>query len=196
MDITTEVSMLASHNALPRVGHLDAVFRIFSYLKTKTITRLVLDPAYADIDYGSFPKENWDEFYGDAKTHVPTHAPAPRGKPVKIQCYVDADHAGDKLRRRSRTGAVIFLNGAPILCHSKKQNTVETSTFGSEFVALKIATEILRGLHYKLHMMGIPLLRILRQQLCCYEHIRASIHAQEEEQLYRLPCGLLGCGGQ
>jgi hypothetical protein len=34
---------------------------------------------------------------------------------------------------------------------------VETSTFGSEFVAMKIATEIIRGLRYKLRMMGVPL---------------------------------------
>jgi hypothetical protein len=42
LDITTKVSMLSSHNALPRASHLDAVFRIFSYLKTKTNARLVL----------------------------------------------------------------------------------------------------------------------------------------------------------
>jgi hypothetical protein len=157
MDITTEVSMLASHNALPRQGHLDAVFRIFSYLKTKPNARLVLDPTYATIDYDSFQKQNWDEFYGDAVEHIPSNAPPPLGKAVEIRCYVDADHAGDKLTRKSRSGIVVFLNSAPILWYSKKQNTVETSTFGSEFVALKIATEILRGLHYKLRMMGIPI---------------------------------------
>jgi hypothetical protein len=40
---------------------------------------------------------------------------------------------------------------------SKKQDTVETSTFGSEFVALKIATKILWRLRYKLQKMGIPI---------------------------------------
>jgi hypothetical protein len=50
-------------------------------------------------------------------------------------------------------GVIIFLKGGPVFWHSKKQNTVEMSTFGSEFVALKI----LRGLHYKLHIMGIPI---------------------------------------
>jgi hypothetical protein len=149
--------MLSSHNALPRVGHLDAVFRIFSYLKTKTNARLVLDPTYADIDYESFPKENWCEFYGNAKEHLPPNAPAPRGKPVEVRCYVDADHAGDQLMRRSRSGIVILLNSAPTMLYSKKQNTVETSTFGSEFVALKIAAETLRGLRYKLRMMGVPI---------------------------------------
>jgi hypothetical protein len=86
---------------------------------------------------------------------IPSNAPTPHGKPVEIRCHVDANHAGDKLTRQSQTGIVIFLNGAPIAWYSKKQNTVETSTFGSEFVALKIAAEMLWGLRYKLRMMGI-----------------------------------------
>jgi hypothetical protein len=44
----------------------------------------------------------------------------------------------------------------PILWHSKKQGTVETSVFGAESVAImKAATEAARGLRYKLRMMGI-----------------------------------------
>ena len=39
---------------------------------------------------------------------------------------------------------------------SRKQTSCETSTFGSEFCALKQATEYARGLRYKLRMMGIP----------------------------------------
>ena len=41
---------------------------------------------------------------------------------------------------------------------SKKQTTVETSSFGSEFVAMKQCTEYIRGLRYKLRMMGVPVL--------------------------------------
>ena len=69
--------------------------------------------------------------------------------------FVDADHTGDLLTRRSRTGFIVFLNGAPIYWSSKKQTSCETSTFGSEFVAMKQATEYIRGLRYKLRMMGI-----------------------------------------
>ena len=50
-----------------------------------------------------------------------------------------------------------MVNRAPILWYSKRQNTVETSTFGSEYVALKTAVEMLEGLRYKLRMMGVPL---------------------------------------
>ncbi len=38
---------------------------------------------------------------------------------------------------------------------SKQQATIETLVFGAEFVAMKIGMESLRGLGYKLRMMGI-----------------------------------------
>lgn len=157
IDIATEVLMLAAHNALPREGHLTAVFRIYSYLKARPNARLILDPTYAEIGYEYFPQENWSDFYGPVEEAIPQNAPKALGKAVEVRCYVDADHAGDKLTRRSRSGILIYLNSAPIVWYTKKQNTVETSSFGSEFVALKIATEMLRGLRYKLRMMGIPI---------------------------------------
>ena len=39
----------------------------------------------------------------------------------------------------------------------KMQGGVEGATFGSEFMAMKTAIEVSRGLRYKLHMMGIPI---------------------------------------
>jgi hypothetical protein len=39
---------------------------------------------------------------------------------------------------------------------SKQQATIETSVFGAEFIAMKHGVETLRGLRYKLCMMGIP----------------------------------------
>ena len=59
--------------------------------------------------------------------------------------------------RRSRTGVLIYLNCSPILWHSKKQNSIETSAFGSEFIALKTGVELVKGLRYKLRMMGVPI---------------------------------------
>ena len=52
---------------------------------------------------------------------------------------------------------LIFCNMAPIIWYSKRQNSVESSTFGSEFVALRIAAEMIISLRYKLRMFGIPL---------------------------------------
>ena len=70
---------------------------------------------------------------------------------------MDAGHAGNVVDRKSQTGILIFVNRAPIIWHSKKQNTVETSTFGSELVSMKNAIELIEGLRYKLRMFGIPI---------------------------------------
>ena len=75
---------------------------------------------------------------------------------MRMTCYVDSDHAGDNVTRRSRTGFLVFLQSAPIYWMSKKQTSIETSSFGSEFIAMKQCTEYVRGLRYRLRMMGIP----------------------------------------
>jgi hypothetical protein len=100
---------------------------------------------------------DWTSFYPDAKEHIPTNMPDPRGKPVQMICFVDADHAGDQVTRRSRTGVLLYLNRSPILWSSKKQGSIETSTFGSEFMALKTAVDMVMGMRYTLRMMGIPI---------------------------------------
>jgi hypothetical protein len=119
---------------------------------------MVFDPTYPVIDETRFQAQDWSNAYGNVKEAIPLNAPEPLGKAVVLQCYVDADHAAEKLTRRSQTGILIFLNMAPITWFSKRQKSVETSTFGSEICACKkVATEMCRGLRYKLRMMGIPL---------------------------------------
>ncbi len=71
--------------------------------------------------------------------------------------FVDSDHAGDQRTRRSQSGFLIYLNTALISWYSKRQSTIETCTFGAEFVAMKTGVEALCGIHYKLRMMGIPI---------------------------------------
>jgi len=156
IDIITETSMLASQTAMPREGHLDALFRVFAYLKKKHNSRMVFDPSYPSIDHSDFKVCDWKDFYGNVKEAIPTDAPEPRGKGIDIRLYVDSDHAGEQRTRRSRTGYIIFLNMAPITWFSKRQPTIESSVFGAEFVAMKNGMEATRGLRYKLRMMGIP----------------------------------------
>jgi hypothetical protein len=74
-----------------------------------------------------------------------------------MTCFVDADHAGCRETRRSHSGILIFVNRAPILWFSKRQNTVEASTYGSELLAMRLSIEMIEGLRYKLRMMGVPL---------------------------------------
>ncbi len=155
IDITAEVSMLAAYASAPRTGHFNALMHIFSYLDRHERSKLVFDDTYQNIT-GEQSYE-WEGFYPYAKEDVPENVPTPLGNPIQLVCYVDADHAGDLLTRRSRTGVLLFLNSAPILWYSKKQNSVETSTYGSEYIALKTAVEIVKGMRYKLRMLGVPI---------------------------------------
>ena len=82
--------------------------------------------------------------------------PPPCGCAVSSHCFVDVDHASNTVTQRLQTGILIFLNQAPIVWYSKWQNTVETSTFGSEFIAMRTAVEHIEVLRYKLCMFGIP----------------------------------------
>ena len=142
---------------MPREGHLDAIFHLFNYLEKRHNARIVFDPCYPTIDMTSFKECDWSSFYGNVQEAIPPNAPEPRGKDVDLRMFVDSDHAGDKRTRRSRTGFIIFLNMAPIVWFSKKQATIETSVFGAEFVAMKQGMECLRGLRYKLRMMGVAI---------------------------------------
>ncbi|KAG7370183.1 reverse transcriptase RNA-dependent DNA polymerase [Nitzschia inconspicua] len=173
IDIITEVSSLASCLALPRKGHLEAVFHLYAYLKKKSNGTIVMDPTYPTIDLSRFNDGvDWSNFYGDVKEALPLNMPKPRGKPLVMRLFVDSDHAADKLFRRSRTGFIIYLNSAPIIWYSKRQGTIETSVFGAEFVAMRTGFETARALRYKLRMMGIP----VDEPVYCYGDNMSVIH--------------------
>jgi hypothetical protein len=161
VDVLHEVLVLSQYQAQPREGHLLAVLRIFAYWKTAPKLSLYFDPRLPRHDYTTFgtQHEDFQVHYRGARDELPHNMPRPRGQPVTITAFVDASHAANQKTRRSHTGYVIFLNRAPILWYSKRQNTVEASTFSSEFIALKACTEAIVHLRYKLRMFGIPLCR-------------------------------------
>jgi len=127
---------------------------MFAYLKYKERSSVVFDSSLPEVP--EVIPAAWYQFYGDAKEELPPDMPEPLGKPVRQVTFADSDHAGDQVNRRSRTGVLMYVNRSPITWYSKKQLSCETSTFGSEMVAMKTAVELSLGLRYKLRMMGIP----------------------------------------
>ena len=149
--------MMSSHTVMmPREGHLDHFIFIFSYLKTHHNSRLVLDPTYPDIEMGQFKHHNWKQLYGNVKETITLNAPMFLGKEFLMMVYVDADFAGNSLTRQSRSGFMVMMTSAPLYWFSKKQSSMETSSFGSEFMAIRQCCECLKGLRYKLGMMRVP----------------------------------------
>ena len=121
---------------------------------------MVYDPTEVDFDCAAFPKEDWSYLiYGDEylKGVLTRNMLRPlSGKSMTMRVFVDSDYAGDQVTHRSRTRFIVLLNSAPIYWRSKKQGSCETSTYGSEMVAMKQSCEFVRGLRYKLRIMGIP----------------------------------------
>src|SRR5687767_3287430 len=79
------------------------------------------------------------------------------GKLCTITTYVDADHARDQVTRRSISGIVMLPTNTRVSWLSKRQKTVESSTYGSEMVASRIAIELVISLRYSLYMLGVNL---------------------------------------
>ena len=157
IDLCHACSLMARFAAAPRTDHLTKLLGVFAYVKKHLQSRIVFNHRTRDWKNIQWLQHDWKEFYPDAHEAIPTNAPPPRGKPVQINMFCDASHATDLITRRSTTGIIIFLQGTPIIWYSKRQNTIESSTFGSEFVALKIVTEMVEGLRYRLRMMGVPI---------------------------------------
>ena len=156
-DVYYATNSLSRFSMAPREEHLKAAFRILSYVKTFPKGRILFDTKYPNANSIDGDDYDWKEFYLDAEEDIPTDMVDPRGKPVRITAYVDADHAHDLVTRRSVTGILVFLNNTPIRWVSKRQKTVETSTYGSEMVAARIATELIMELRYQLRMIGVPI---------------------------------------
>ena len=136
VDICCELLMMSSHLELPRKRHLEEVLHMFAYLKRHANSEMVFEPSQLEFDKLLLPKKDWgysiySQAASDSQEELPPDMPKPRGKGMDMRLCVDSDHAGETVTRRSRTGFLIFLNGAPIYWNSKKQTSCETSSFGS-----------------------------------------------------------------
>src|SRR5687768_4082281 len=82
------------------------------------------------------------------------------GKQCTVTCYVDVDHARDKVPCKLVTGVLLLVINAPLIWYTKRQKTVESSTYGSELMAARIGTDMVVEVRYKLRMLGMALKKI------------------------------------
>ena len=88
---------------------------------------------------------------------IPNDIPDPLGKSVTTTTTVDTNLNHCLATGRSVSGCLHFVNHTPIDSYSKRQATVETATYGSEFVASKTATEQMIDLRHTLRYLGVPI---------------------------------------
>ena len=157
-DIATAVMTLSSFRVAPRVGHLDRLKRICGYLckfRHACIRIRTEEPDYSDL-----PKKEYDwarSVYGSVRERVPRDRPTPKGKYVTTTTYKDANLYHDLSTGRAVTGVLHFVNQTPIDWYTRKQETVETATYGSEFAAARTAVQQISGLRQTLQYLGVPI---------------------------------------
>jgi hypothetical protein len=157
-DITQAVVSLSRFRVAPRKGHLDRAKRVYGYLKKypegsirfRTKIPLLQAPEHKDFDWAH-------SVYGSEPEEVPLDLPTPKGKPVRSISFVDANLYHCLVTGRACTGILHFVNQTPVEWFSKRQGSVETATYGSEFVAARQATEQIMDLRYTLRAMGLPI---------------------------------------
>ena len=118
--------MMSNCLALPREGHLQQFFCMFFHLEKHHNTEMIFDPTSSDIDPNMFHKQDWSNTVyvlsrDGLKEDVPTNLQEPRGKGFTMRVFVDSDHAGDMVMKRSRTRYLIYLQRALIYWIFKKK---------------------------------------------------------------------------
>ena len=157
-DITTAVMTLSRFRAAPRIGHLERVQRIYGYLSKMRHAKIRIRTELPD--YSDIPMKEYDwqySVYEGAKEVIPDDIPTPLGKPVQLTTFIDANLYHDMISGRSVTGVLHMFNKTPGDWFSKLQSTVETATFGSEYVAARTATEQIIDLRLTFRYLGVPL---------------------------------------
>ena len=156
-DIATAVMTMSRFRAEPRKGHLERLKRIYGYLrkyKYGAVRIRTNKPDYSDLKDVSY---DWlYTTYGNVKEAIPKDLPKALGKSVVLTTYVDANLHHDLVTGRSVTGILHLVNQTPVDWYTKRQATVETATYGSEFVAARIATDQIIDLRMTLQYLGVP----------------------------------------
>jgi hypothetical protein len=149
---------MARFSSVPRATHFADVKKIFAYLDAYPDLAVRIDPrdpVYKKEQPVSQTAELHQKFPYAAE-ELSSRMPVPKGAELPLTVYVDADHGDDRETRRSRTGLIAFLGRTPIMAKSKRQTSVETSTFSAEFNAARTGAEMIIGLRFFLRSIGVP----------------------------------------
>ena len=157
-DILTAVMTMSQYRVAPRTGHLLRLKRMYGYLQRfkNGVIRVRTDKP----DHSHLPdiEHDWAySVYGDVEELIPQNMPEPLGKSVLLSHYKDANLYHNLVTGRAVTGVLHLINQMPIDWYSKAQSTVEVATYGSEFVAARIAVDQIVDIRLTLRYLGVPI---------------------------------------
>ena len=160
-DIDQAIMSLNRFHQSPRIGHVEHFIRIIGYIHHFPHAAIHFCTGIPDHQtiFGDTPiTHEWmHTIYGNVTEDIPPDMPTPKGHPVHLTTFVDANLMHDLVTGRSCSGILHFLNQTPIDWFTKHQKQVETATYGSDFMAARQAIEQIMDLRYMLRMFGVPL---------------------------------------
>lgn len=124
-DITYAATMLARHMYAPSRALLKLAQKCLLYLKGTAGLRLV---------------------FGGSRTFRPAGLASPASGQIPLVLYTDSDWAACPIDRRSVSGFVATVDGAPVIWGTKKQSCVAKSTMAAEYISASTATDDVIGL--------------------------------------------------
>ena len=95
---------------------IERIYAFLKYYKSSSIKFRTKIPDYSNyhqIDY------DWKYLYGDMQEEVPDNMLNPKGKPVRITAFCDANLYHDETTGRAVSGIILLLNKTPIDWTSK-----------------------------------------------------------------------------
>ena len=105
----------------------------------------------------SYLKPDWGHIYHPCVEDIPNDIPDPCGKSVLTTTFIDANLLFYFVTGRSATDIIHMLNKTPINWFCKKQNIVESASYGSDFTAFRTGIEQVVSLHTDLRYFGVPI---------------------------------------
>ena len=174
-----QVMSMSRLRLAPKIGHLVRMKRLYGYLaKTK---HYAIRYRTKEPDCSHLPRQEYEwtrTVYGNVKEEIPNDIPKPLRKRVIMTTYLDANLPHDIVTGKSVTAVLHIVNTALTDWGLRRQATVETATDGSEFVAVKTATEQIMDLRNTLRYQGVPIMNkayMFGEQVCGHEFNHTSI---------------------
>ena len=129
--------------------------KILGYLKKYPKKGYVIDPRppINSIEYDKIIPDFGNQY--NMEESIDEKTPTPMMKESDVTIFVDSNHGHDLTTGKSITGLIVFVRRTPIKYYSKRQTSVQTSTFCAEFISLKKATEEAVTMRYYLRLMGV-----------------------------------------
>jgi hypothetical protein len=131
-DILMGVATMSSFRVAPRQGHVDRLKRIYGYLKRNPDGAIRFRTGILDQESREPPvKYDWiNSVYGPNPEELSTNMPPPLGNMFRTTTYEDANLVHCLVTGRSMSGIIHLVNQTPTQWFCKKQNVVETATYG------------------------------------------------------------------